>query len=159
MKYLDLSGLRDVLTQLKSIFDTKQNNITSTGSGNVLTAPNVAGEQPGIKPITDFATAEQGAKADGLYAERVPTAFTLPFTSWAASTKYDRYPFQISLNIPGLAANDLVRAEFNPTSLLVAQESKVMSAGDTTANTATFYARVRPGSDLSGVYTINKVVV
>ena len=42
----------------------KQDIITATGSTNLLTAPETAGGQPGIKPVSDFATASQGEKAD-----------------------------------------------------------------------------------------------
>jgi hypothetical protein len=44
--------------------ETKQNAITATGQTNLLTAPAAAGGQPETKPISDFATAAQGAKAD-----------------------------------------------------------------------------------------------
>ena len=42
----------------------KQDTITATGETNLLTAPAVAGGQPGTKPVSELATAAQGAKAD-----------------------------------------------------------------------------------------------
>ena len=49
------------------LFEAKQNKITATGQTNLLTAPSVAGGQPDTKPISDFATAAQGTKADTAY--------------------------------------------------------------------------------------------
>jgi hypothetical protein len=46
------------------LFAAKQNKITATGTTNLLTAPTALGGQPGTKPISDFATAAQGAKAE-----------------------------------------------------------------------------------------------
>jgi hypothetical protein len=43
---------------------TKQNQITASGSTNLLTAPDNLGDQPGTIPISSFATTAQGALAD-----------------------------------------------------------------------------------------------
>ena len=68
----------------QQLFDTKQNKITSTGQANLLTAPSTVGGQPGTKPISDFATSAQGAKADTAYQK--PTT-GIPKTDLAAAVQ------------------------------------------------------------------------
>lgn len=56
MAVLTFPGLNRVLTNLKEVFDTKQPNITPSGPTNILTAPSVAGGQPGALPVTNLAS-------------------------------------------------------------------------------------------------------
>jgi hypothetical protein len=63
----DKTSVVNALNSVVTALGNKQDKLTATGNTNLLVAPATAGGQPAIKPISDFATAAQGAKADNSY--------------------------------------------------------------------------------------------
>ena len=88
----------------------------------------------------------------------VPVAFTINATAWQSSTAYPGYEFQAILSVPGVTPGDLIRADFDLTSIISAEESVLAAAGSVSANSAIFYAKANPGVDLTGIYTVYKGV-
>lgn len=85
-----------------------------------------------------------------------PVPFTISQDSWRDSTAYPGYKFEADLYITGLDPDDLVRADFDMPSLVVATAAQVAASGETSTGLAVFYSTKRPTEDLTGVYTINR---
>lgn len=79
--------------------------------------------------------------------------------AWQTSTTYTGYAYQASLSIPGHTSADLVRADFDLGSLIVASDVGLAPAGNSTNGAVIFYAKKIPGSNLTGMYTTFKGVV
>lgn len=82
--------------------------------------------------------------------------FTIPTSIWTESTAFEGWDYEASLTIQGITQVDLVRADFDMPSWLIAVEAQVAAAGVTDINTATFYAQTIPTADLTGLYTVNR---
>ena len=88
----------------------------------------------------------------------VPVEFTITALSWVASTAYEGFAYQASLDVPGLTPVDLLSAHFDLPSEIVGMAAGVGSAGDTNTNEAIFYAVKHPVDDMSGKYVVFKGV-
>jgi len=107
------------------------------------------------------ATGEKGDKGDpGDNGEQNPVrTFILPSASWQPSAAYPGYDYEATLQVPGLTPDDLIRADFDLTSLIDAEGAEIAAAGDTAEGSAVFYAKNQPESGLSGMYTVYKAVM
>jgi len=98
------------------------------------------------------------AQIDKALTALLAGTFEIPVSSWGHSSTYAGYGFQAVLAIPGATSGDLVRADFGPVTLPIAEAAEVMSAGDTITGGVIFYAAHEPTGALSGMYTVCKAV-
>ena len=86
-----------------------------------------------------------------------PVAFEIPQSAWLVSGTHPELVFEAVLSVPNLTPGDLIRADFDLSSLGEATKSGIATAGDTIHGAAIFYSQVQPESALSGMYTVYKV--
>jgi hypothetical protein len=100
--------------EIDNRINAKQDRISATGAGNLLTAPAAAGGQPGAKPVSDFIPASAKAAPNGvaaldgdakIYPEQLPD---IPFDT-SSLAPLDSPSFTGVPTVPGkatAAAND-----------------------------------------------------
>jgi len=105
-----------------------------------------------------FLCGEGGVAQSATPETIVPINFTIPTTAWVATATFAGFGFQATIQVPGFVSGDLIRADFNMQSVIVATAAGVGGAGTTATGSATFFARSVPTAALAGSYTIFKVV-
>ena len=126
--------------------------------GALFTPQNAAFKARDVLTI-NFDRPEQACFFASGGASIIPAAFTIPAASWQPSAAYPGYDYEATLPVPGLTPDDLIRADFDLTSLIDAEGAEIAAAGDTAEGSAVFYAKAQPESGLSGMYTVYKAVV
>jgi len=84
------------------------------------------------------------------------TPFTIPVAAWVPSATREDYGYEAALSIPSLAASDLVRADFDLSSLKNAAKAGVAPVGDIEDDAGILYSRTQLTKSLSGIYTLHK---
>ncbi len=103
------------------------------------------------------ADAAQSAANEAKASAPAPKSFSIAVNSWTTlSTAKGEYKYSAAITATGITTSDSADVRFDIDSVAACIAAEVAPAAETAANKITVYAKTKPTSAVSGVYTIQK---
>ena len=135
------SVIRSIVSKIKSYATDK--DTASSDSQKTYIDEQIASLQ------SDISSAKSGV---------TPVSFSITSSSWAKSTDYSDYAYQVDVTASGLTSSDSIDVRFDVSSIISCTSAGINICSACITNDGSFrlYATGVPTSTISGVYLIQK---